>query len=51
MHYGHVKVRDFMKELMELILNKLIGTEVTAKIGFKNLQTSREDIFPKLSLV
>lgn len=32
-HYGHVKDGDFRRELMALILNKLMEAEVTAKIG------------------
>nr|WP_010681111.1 transposase [Acetivibrio cellulolyticus] len=32
-HYGHVKDGDFMRELMALILNKLMEAEVTSQIG------------------
>lgn len=41
-HYGHVKDGDFMRELMELILNKLMEAEVTAKIGADKYERTEE---------
>lgn len=41
-HYGHVKDGDFMRELMALILNKLMEAEVTAKIGADKYERTEE---------
>lgn len=41
-HYGHVKDGDFMRELMALILNKLIEAEATAKIGANKYERTEE---------
>jgi len=41
-YYGHVKDADFMRDLMALILNKLMEAEVTAKIGADKYERTEE---------
>jgi len=41
-YYGHVKDGDFMRDLMALILNKLMEAEVTAKIGADKYERTEE---------
>ena len=41
-HYGYVKDVDFMRELIALILNKLMEAEVTAKIGADKYESTEE---------